>query len=62
MDRLLTAMLLVVLTAVGTMNAGAAPVFAPYLPADIIQSRIVSVRFISPDTLDPTLPGVGTNR
>jgi hypothetical protein len=61
-DRLLTAILLVVLMAAGTMSVAAAPVFAPHLPADTIQSEIVSVRFISPDTLDPTLPGVGTNR
>lgn len=43
-----------------TAGAHAASVFGPH--ARTIQSDVVFVRFISPDTIDPVVPGVGTNR
>lgn len=46
----------------GTAGSYAASAAGPHLGLPAAQSDIVPVRFISPDTLDPTMPGVGTNR
>ncbi|RWC55163.1 hypothetical protein [Mesorhizobium sp.] len=47
----------------GIPAAYASSAFGPHLsPPQITRLQIQRVRFISPDTLDPTMPGVGTNR
>jgi hypothetical protein len=51
------------LAASGIAPAAAMPASAPLLQhADAARQHLQPVRFLSPDTLDPTLPGVGTNR
>lgn len=42
--------------------AYSAPFFRSHLWADVDKPGTLDIRFISPDTMDPTLPGVGTNR
>jgi uncharacterized protein RhaS with RHS repeats len=61
-QRLLAVVLAVSMTLASMANAYAAPPIGLYIKSSVAQSRIVNARFISPDTLDPTLPGVGTNR
>lgn len=55
-------MLAISMTIAGTTGAYAGSAFGPHPKPLVGQSPIVPVRFISPDTMDPTLPGVGTNR
>lgn len=51
------------ITSDNTANAQAFHPFGPLLiPPGIESETVHSTRFISPDTIDPTLPGVGTNR
>lgn len=58
----LVVLLAVSVTTSGTASVYATSVFGPHLKPPLAQSRAVPVRFISPDTMDPTIPGVGTNR
>ncbi|WP_394891387.1 hypothetical protein ACG873_08940 [Mesorhizobium sp. AaZ16] len=60
--RIIAVALAISLTIAGTASAYAASAFGPHIQAPAGQFAIVPVRFISPDTLDPTMPGVGTNR
>ena len=44
-------------------SAGASPARTPHLGLPATQlERPQPIRFVSPDSWDPTLPGVGTNR
>ena len=61
-QRLLAVMLAISMTLASMANAYAAPPIGPHIKSSVAQSRIVAARFISPDTMDPTMPGVGTNR
>jgi hypothetical protein len=61
--RPLVAILLALsLTIVGTTWTYADSVLGPHARPAVARSDVMSTRFISPDTLDPTMPGVGTNR
>ncbi|HTV69071.1 MAG TPA: hypothetical protein VMF90_11095 [Rhizobiaceae bacterium] len=62
MQRLLAIMLTTSMAIAGTSGAYAASTFGARLNPATGQTQIVPVRFISPDTMDPTMPGVGTNR
>lgn len=61
-QRLIAMVLAISLAIAGTASAYATSAFGPHLRPSVGQSDIMPVRFISPDTLDPTIPGVGTNR
>lgn len=61
-QRLIAMALAISIAIAGTASTYAASAFGPNLRLPTGQSNIVPARFISPDTLDPTLPGVGTNR
>lgn len=61
-QRLIAIMLAASLAIAGTAGAYASSAFGPHARSAVSQSHVVPVRFISPDTLDPTMPGVGTNR
>lgn len=54
--------LAIALTTAETAQAHAASAFGLNLRPSTDQHQAVPVRFISPDTMDPTMPGVGTNR
>jgi len=58
----LSVVLAVSITIAGTAGAYAATAIWPHFQPPAVQSQITPVRFISPDTWDPTMPGVGTNR
>lgn len=61
--RILAAVLVVSMVVSGTAGAYAASAYDPHmLPQQNARHDVQPVRFISPDTLDPTMPGVGTNR
>jgi hypothetical protein len=61
--RLLAVVLAISVVVSGTAGAYAASVYGPgLLRLQSARSEAQPVRFISPDTLDPTLPGVGSNR
>src|SRR5688572_27628249 len=61
-QRFIAIVLALSMTIAGTSGAYAASAFGPHMRPAVGQSDIVPVRFISPDTMDPTMPGVGTNR
>ena len=61
-QRLLAVMLAIWMTVFGAAEAYAGAAFGPNLKPVAGRDQIVPVRFISPDTMDPTMPGVGTNR
>ncbi|MFD2051741.1 colicin E5-related ribonuclease [Mesorhizobium calcicola] len=61
-QRILAAVLAISIVVSGTAGAYAASAFGPHMLWQRTQSDILPARFISPDTMDPTLPGVGTNR
>lgn len=60
--RLLAIMLALSMMIAGTVGSYAASAYGLHQKPAVDQSQIVPVRFISPDTADPTMPGVGTNR
>jgi hypothetical protein len=60
--RVVAIVLAIAFTITGTVATYAASSTGPHLRLAVGQSDILPVRFISPDSLDPTLPGVGTNR
>ncbi|RWC26792.1 MAG: hypothetical protein EOS27_24060 [Mesorhizobium sp.] len=61
--RILAVMLAVSMVVSGTTGAYAASAFGPHmLRQQGTGFDVQPVRFISPDTMDPTVPGVGTNR
>ena len=61
-QRLMAIVLAISLTIAGMAGAYAGSALGPHARRAVDESYIVPVRFISPDTLDPTIPGVGTNR
>lgn len=61
-QRLLAVILAISMVFANTVSSYAAPPVGSYIKSSAAQSPIVSARFISPDTMDPTMPGVGTNR
>jgi len=61
-QRLFAVVLAISMTLANMVNAYAAPPVVLYIKPSLAQSRVLAARFISPDTLDPTIPGVGTNR
>lgn len=61
--RLLAVVFAVSVAASGTAGAYAAATYGPhFVRQPNARHDLQPVRFISPDTLDPTTPGVGTNR
>ncbi|TPM35539.1 hypothetical protein FKO01_50285 [Mesorhizobium sp. B2-3-3] len=62
-QRLLAVVLAISMIVFGTAGAYATTAYGPHmLPHQNARHDVQPVRFISPDTLDPTAPGVGTNR
>lgn len=61
-QRMLAVALAISMTLASMANAYAAPPIGLHIKPSLAQSRVLAARFISPDTLDPTIPGVGTNR
>ncbi|WP_202362815.1 RHS repeat-associated core domain-containing protein [Mesorhizobium sp. L-2-11] len=59
---MLAVMLAISMTVAGTAGGYAASAFRPHLLPLSSGAQATPVRFISPDTMDPTMPGVGTNR
>ncbi|TPK69289.1 hypothetical protein FJ546_01400 [Mesorhizobium sp. B2-4-19] len=63
LQRLLAMVLAVSMAVSGTAGAYAASAYGSHvIRQQNAHHNVQSVRFISPDTMDPTLPGVGTNR
>jgi ABC-type transport system substrate-binding protein len=62
MQRLIAALLAISMTVGGIATAYAGASVATPAVRVAIPSPVAQIRFISPDTMDPTLPGVGTNR
>lgn len=60
--RLLAAVLAISLVISGTAGAYATSAFGSYSKPVLESTPTISIRYISPDTMDPVVPGVGTNR
>lgn len=60
-QHLMALLLAISMTVAGTLSASAGPTFRPDLQQTAGEAAIIPIRFISPDTMDPTMPGVGTN-
>ncbi|CDX21212.1 conserved exported hypothetical protein [Mesorhizobium sp. ORS 3324] len=61
-QRILAFALAVAVAAVGAVGSFASPVDGVRMLREQVPSQLLYVRFISPDTMDPTIVGVGTNR
>lgn len=63
LQHILAAVLAISMVVSNTAGAYASSAYGPHLlPQQQARHDVQSVRFISPDTLDPATPGVGTNR
>ncbi|QPC90761.1 hypothetical protein [Mesorhizobium sp. INR15] len=61
-QRLIAVVLAISMVVAGTAGVYASAAFGVHQLAQKVRSDVQTVRFISPDGWDPTLPGVGTNR
>lgn len=61
-QRLLAFIVALSMATASTASAYAAPPIGSYIQSSAEHSHVVQARFVSPDTMDPTMPGVGTNR
>ncbi len=59
---LLAIVLAIPIMAAGAAEARTASVVIPHARPTIDRPALTHVRYVSPDTMDPTIPGVGTNR
>ncbi|MER9651726.1 hypothetical protein [Mesorhizobium sp. M0199] len=61
-QRMLVVLLAITMMTTGTAGAYSSAAFRPHLLKQSARSDVQAARFVSPDTLDPTLPSIGTNR